>query len=202
MKRLVDRCPNCHQQLPQITRRHQLGYCPKCGCWLGQQTDSGDSKGTQLTEKEFNWQKFVTDNVKKLLAVMPKLNANMRSEVIPESLRVCVDRTTGGNNSQFATLIGKPLVTFYGWSSGKIRAPLPELLRICYCLNLSLLDLLGGADDLKSRIEWQVRKPTDIPDVIIVFRRHKQFNRSKAKDDLKKTLKLTPPISMAEQREG
>src|ERR1051325_10862166 len=56
----------------------------------------------------------------------------------------------------------------------------------------------GGADDLRRRVKWEIRKPSDIPDAVITFRRHKQFDRLKAKDNLKKFLKITPPISLSE----
>jgi hypothetical protein len=144
-RRLLERCPHCHRQIFQLTRRIQLGYCSRCGYWLGEETDKHTSDGNQITEKDLNWQKFVVSNVKRLLATMPNLDGSISKEILVESLRVCVVKATGGNISHFAALIGKPLTTFYGWYLGKVKIPLPEMLRICYCLNITILDLLRGA---------------------------------------------------------
>lgn len=196
-KPLVDRCPYCHRQLLQVTRRLRIGYCPRCGYWLGGQIDNYSLEDSQLTEKEINWQKFVISNVKGLLAALPNLDSSPRKEITTESLSICVDRATGGNLTHFAALLGKPLITFRGWYLGKVKAPLPDLLRICYCLDISILDLLRGADAIK-RKRLVVRKPTNIPDAVISLRRPRPFDYSRAEDDLTKVLDIIPPISLAE----
>jgi hypothetical protein len=173
----------------------RLGYCPRCGYWLGEQNYR--SEDPQLIEKELTWQKFVISNIKDLLAALSDLDGPIPKEVIIESLRVCVDKSTGGNLTQFAALLGKPLISFHGWYLGKVKAPLPELLRICYCLDLSILDLLRGVDTI-ARKKLLVRKPTNIPEAVICLRRPRPFDYAKVEKNLTKVLGITPPISMAE----
>lgn len=195
--RMVNQCPYCHRQLLQITRRLQLGYCSRCGYWLGEQKRNHVSQDNQLTEKSLHWQKFIISNVKALLATLPDLDGAVHKERLVESLRLCVGRATSGNITHFASLLGKPLGTFYGWYLGEVKVPLSDLLRVCYCVNLSILDLLRGANTIAGK-RFVVREPTDIPDVAISFRRPKSFKYSQVKSELKMSLEITPPISMAE----
>ncbi|HEX8843667.1 MAG TPA: hypothetical protein VF791_03435 [Pyrinomonadaceae bacterium] len=133
-----------------------------------------------------------------MLATLPDPDGSIHKERIVESLRLCVDRATGGNITHFASLLGKPLGTFYGWYLGEVKIPLPDLLRVCYRVNLSVLDLLRGANIVAGK-RFIVRESTDIPDVVISFRRPKPFKYSQVKSKLKRFLEIIPPISMAEK---
>lgn len=88
-------------------------------------------------------------------------------------------------------LLGKPNLTVYEWYHGKVKPVINNLLRICYCLDLRLIQLLTGEGiyekgsfNIKQFIliepTKQRRKPTS-------------FNHIKAKNQLSKYLTIQPP---------
>jgi hypothetical protein len=41
-RKLVDRCPVCHQRLTVLANSSSVGFCPKCRSWLGDRASAGD----------------------------------------------------------------------------------------------------------------------------------------------------------------
>ncbi len=194
---LVERCPYCHKQLLPLTRRAQIGYCPRCGHWLGDRYDSRITVDTKLVDEGLAWKLFVASSIGDLLAASPNISIPLTKEAFVESLHECVLRSTGGVINQFAKLIRKHLMTVYGWYRGKVKIPLSDLPKICYCLDLSITDFVNGADVVrKSRVT--VRELPNGAYVVSKRRTPKPFDYEKFEAELTKFLDIVPPISMAE----
>jgi hypothetical protein len=193
---LVDRCSHCYRQLLPLTRRAQLGYCSRCGYWLGEHPDKGNRTDSLMGE-ERDWRLFVANSVGELIAALSNMNQPPTKKTVVEALHECIKISTGGVITQFAKLIRKHLMTVYGWYRGNVKIPLSDLLRICYCLDLSIIDFLNGAEALrKSAIN--VRELPDTACVVNSPRTPKPFNREKVEIGLINFLKVGSPISVAE----
>jgi hypothetical protein len=148
---LLSRCPYCQRQLYPLSRRVHLGYCPRCGYWLGESHDELNAVNIPLSKEGIDWQLSITNNMEELLTALPSLNGHSARETMVESLHECISISTGGVITHFAKLIGKHLSTVHGWYQGRVKIPLPDLLQICYCLNLSILDFLSGGRCYKKK---------------------------------------------------
>lgn len=194
---LVERCPYCDKQLLLLNRRARLGYCSRCGHWLGELCDTQIAVDPLLIDEGLSWKIFLANSIGNLLAALPNMPIPLIKEAVVESLRECVLTSTGGIINRFAKLIRKPLITVYGWYRGAVKIPLCDLPNMCYCLDLSIPDFLSGADAVrKSGIT--VRELPSAAHVVSSPRTPKPFNYRKVEADLTKFLDIVPPISMAE----
>jgi TniQ len=194
---LVDHCPHCSRQILPLTRRVQIGFCSRCGYWLGEHQGIQVTVGTPIEEDERAWRLFVTKSVGDLLAALAHMNDMPTKEKVMEALHECIAISTGGVITQFAKLIGSSTATVSESHRGKFRIPLSGLLKICYCLDLSIMDFLMGKNAiLKSKINVK-----ELPNAAYVVRNHRTprpFDRRKAEMELGNFLNVEPPVSMAE----
>lgn len=135
-------CPHCHQQLPVLEWRSRPGYCSNCGGWLGFSSENVPSRGEALSRDEGARQVWVTNTLGELIAVVSCLSSPLRGENVTKAIRVAVDLVTDGNIAAFASLVGIPKNTVWMWHTGKALPQLDFLLRICYRLEISLLEFL------------------------------------------------------------
>ena len=193
---LVDRCSHCHRQLLPLARRIQIGYCSRCGYWLGEHPGEGNTADS-LAEEERDWRLFVASSTGDLIAALSNISQYPTKKAVVAALHECIKISTGGVITQFAKLIRKHLMTVYGWYRGNVRIPLSDLLRICYCLDLSITTLLSGAEAVrKSAIT--IKELPSIANVVNSPRTPKPFNHERVEKDLINIFGLVPPISMAE----
>jgi transcriptional regulator with XRE-family HTH domain len=114
-----------------------------------------------------------------------------------ESLHECIAISTGGVITQFAKLIGSGTATVSEWHRGEIRISLSGLLKICYCLDLSIIDFLKGKDAVRKR-KINVKELPNAAYVVINRRTPRPFDRRKAEMELANFLNVEPPVSSAE----
>lgn len=196
-RRLVNRCPHCHQQFPPLPRRAFPGYCARCGYWLGEIHDDRVTLDALLPEEEIDWHISIAKSAEDLLAGLPSLAGSITREKVVGSLQECISISTGGVGAQFSNLIKKNSTTVQGWHKGKVKIPLCDMFRICYCLDLSILDFLKGSQairksginikELPSAYQTVRKRPTPRP-----------FNHIRVKSELAKFLDMEPPISLRE----
>jgi len=137
-RRLRASCPNCNRALQWLSRSATPGFCEKCDAWLGTR---GHTEDKFLTTKELQWQGWVVANLQELITARDYL-PRPTTHRIKEALTLCVDSVTEGVMNRFSVLIGKPKNTVWGWLQGNSLIPLNDLLRLCYCINLRLIDFL------------------------------------------------------------
>jgi hypothetical protein len=137
-RRLDTSCPNCNSPLQWLSRSATPGYCEKCDEWLGARADTD---GESLTSDELQWQGWVITNLQELISARDYL-PTPTTQRIKEALTSCIDSVTEGVMNRFSLLIGKPKNTVWGWLQGDSLIPLNDLLRLCYSMNLRLVDFL------------------------------------------------------------
>jgi hypothetical protein len=184
---LVDHCSKCKRQFPALARRVKPGFCPRCDNWLGGIADEL-AADKLFKASELVWQEFVCDNVGELISITPTLSCTPSKDCIAKWLQICADRVTQGKMQRLSALIGKHNLTVHEWWLGRIKPVLFNLLRICYCLDLRLVDLLTGTGiegkkSFKSKQFPQELEPVKRP------RRNKTFNFSKVEKQLANYMK-------------
>lgn len=193
LRRLIDRCPSCSKHIPPLSRRAFPGYCSCCSTWLG--TEHKD-ESVLIPESQVEWHTAVSCNIGKLIAAVPSWESVPTRDGVVLMFRACIAQVAGGVMAEFGKLIDKDKVSVWGWCNGTVRATLNEILKICYCLDISLVDFISGSDKQLSDLRL-VRRPPD--NYISCPRRaNKRIDYDKAEIKLREILCMNIAISMEE----
>lgn len=136
---LETECPNCLQTIQILNRKRRIGYCSRCGAWLG---SLEIHKEIRTSEEHLKWQLFVNQNVQELLAISSRIIVELSSAHITAAIKDMVN--SFGSMRAFSKEMGIPETTVRAWLNGKHRPSLESLLKICYSSNLRLVDLVSG----------------------------------------------------------
>ncbi|MBD1836306.1 helix-turn-helix domain-containing protein [Cyanobacteria bacterium FACHB-472] len=192
-------CPHCHKQLPILEWRSRLGYCSICSKWLGSPCDSF-TRGTSSPD-ELTSQIWAANTIGELITAVAGFSSPLPRQNVAAAMRIVVDLVTDGNIAAFASRLGIPKNTLWMWHTGKALPQLDVLLKICYSLEISLLDFLIP--------EKLAAKPLKISLHKSPQRAHnkrvspKPFDSDKVEEALQATLASDekPPLTMKEVAE-
>jgi len=95
-----------------------------------------------LSKEELHSQTWIVEVIGELISSTLSFNSPPAKEEIAKSLSLVINAVTNGNIAEFARLMGIPKNTLWMWQAGKALPVLDILLKICYRLEISLLDLL------------------------------------------------------------
>lgn len=176
---LCTMCPSCGLENFLISRRSRVGYCNKCGCFLG--SDSGAKVGPRT-----EWDGWVAENVSNLVSTLPsKTETYCYSDMISDVINVHFS----GSQKAFGRAIDLPLSSIRSWRSG-VKPSLDQILALTYRLGLPLKSVFMGRDisliKLR-RVEAQSVKR---------IRRPFEYEKVRAFLELKLSDDKTPPTSM------
>ncbi|MEL6457330.1 MAG: helix-turn-helix domain-containing protein [Cyanobacteria bacterium J06621_15] len=140
---LQSQCPHCHAQFLPLWRSSRPGYCLKCSGWLGSSKDARDVEPNffEATD-EFQWNIWAANTLGNLIAQAPSQHSPLPRETIKKALVFFVNKFSNGDVSAFGQLIGVPSSHITQWYSGKTIPTLDKLLKICYRLQISLIEFL------------------------------------------------------------
>ncbi|HEY9626115.1 MAG TPA: hypothetical protein V6C84_02330 [Coleofasciculaceae cyanobacterium] len=136
---LQQACPHCHQKNLPLVWRSRPGYCSKCHQWLG---SDKTSRNDSFSANQLEWSIWVANSIGELIAAAPELDTFPGKAQVIQSLKAYINLTTGGNVAEFARRIQMPRNSVWLWCEGKNQPQLEALVRICYCLNVSLIEFL------------------------------------------------------------
>jgi len=193
---IFETCPGCSKTFYSLSRRVNPGFCSRCQIWLGKPVNQISQLLIQTSEEEFEWNLFVSREVSELIAFISADKAEHLSIPLYQTIKLCVENATNDNKLGFSRLIQVKERTFSGWYYGRVKPHLKDILKICYCLNLKLLEFLTQPNSviikplkLKQFPPFENKPPRARPRV---------FEPEKVKAEIEKYLDIHPPLSMAE----
>jgi transcriptional regulator with XRE-family HTH domain len=134
-------CPNCDRSLPHLAWRSRPGYCTFCAWPLfGEQTKKQESIDPEASE--FIWQQWVTEMLEVVVAQLPSTLDCPKRERMQLVVNHAVKQLAGGSIAAFARLLDLSRNTVENWCQGKRIPEMDILLRLCYRLHLSLVEVL------------------------------------------------------------
>lgn len=139
---LDQQCPHCKRELPSLASYSRPGYCPYCLEWLGVTANYLSSNKTLLSKEEIIWQTWVIKTLGELLATTPCLSKPLPREVVAQAFYRYVNQIAEGNTSAFARMLEIPKNKVWMWQMGKVLPELNVILKICFTLQVSVLDFL------------------------------------------------------------
>ncbi len=140
---LESRCQHCDRELPPLSSNFRVGFCSKCGKWLGEAINEKTQNYQRYSKSEIQWNLYVNENIEKLISVSNLLNKPISRDLLANSFNLCIDRVTKGNVAAFARMFGIPKNSVWMWSKGKSVSQIDTLLNICYRLDISILDFMA-----------------------------------------------------------
>jgi hypothetical protein len=191
-RRLAAKCRNCKGTLQWLSRLSRPGYCSKCNTWLG--TRAVDSADT-ISNEELRWQSWVITNLQELIVARGHLPSPSR-ERTARAVALCIENVTDGVMNRFASLIGKRKNTVWGWQKGKSLIPINDLLRLCYSVNLSLVDFVYTDGFLVGALDQASQSIIPPPESVLIRRRPMRFDKAAMERALKTALTLHPTEPM------
>ncbi|XHX79319.1 MAG: hypothetical protein RBJ76_05135 [Stenomitos frigidus ULC029] len=100
------------------------------------------NQGNELSETELEWLIWSANAVGELIAVAPSLAVKVPKERVANGISNCVKLFSEGNVAEFARLIQSPKNTVWLWCNGKNLPQLDALVKLCFCLRISVFELL------------------------------------------------------------
>jgi hypothetical protein len=172
---LCTKCPNpqCAESIPWLNRCSRPGYCSKCGNWLGQTIKDLST----IEEGKSKWEMFKCKMLGQLISVSLK-QENLSNNNVSIILKRCVDIFTDGNFAAFSRKLNIPKNTLQSWYSGCVTPSISSLLKVCYCLQITLIQLLLGK--IHNLPLNQFRAPDIVPKKV-------KFPRNKESQDFLET---------------
>jgi AraC-like DNA-binding protein len=147
-RRLQMQCPalDCQRSLPWLSPQTRPGYCSYCQNWLGLPTASRPARSERLDEYELEWQSWVHKAVGPLLAIKDLPGILLSRDRITSAISACVEQAAQGKRGAFARILGVEEAKVHIWYRGKSIPVLAEMLRLCYRLDISPLELLTAKE--------------------------------------------------------
>lgn len=134
-------CSNCDRAIPLLSGNSRIGYCSNCEAWLGNIAEISQSTIANQSEIDFS-DIWTTKTLGEFIAFIPQANYSIGKNNISQALKQAIDITHQGNIAAFARTFRLPKNTVWMWCKGKSKPELKVILQICYCLDISFIDLL------------------------------------------------------------
>jgi len=186
---LMNYCPNCGQNIYLIAWNTRSGFCCRCRSWLGTACSTLESQF--MNQQDVLWQSFVAQQVGELIAQAPYLIEPLNRESVADAINKCIVAVSKGNAKTFASEMYLSLTVPRDWRVGKALPQLNKLLRVCYRLSISLLDIYLGTLEVDSSIALK-----ELP----LSEQYSHTNRSFDVDKVREFLELhqesSPPQSL------
>lgn len=135
---LRTRCHHCQYQLSPMGVFLRIGYCSRCGGWLGQSI--GDAKSVE-DSRASPQQLWASQRIGELLAMLPCFTVESSCEHFHASLTAYLEQVVGGNVAALAECIRCPRSILQNWLDRKAMPSINSLLRIAQALNVSVAGL-------------------------------------------------------------
>ncbi|MFO1444579.1 TniQ family protein [Bacillus sp. Bva_UNVM-123] len=201
--KLENQCTNCDNYQPVLSPNSIPGYCHHCGMWLGIK----DYQIQLLGDRgQITWQSWIYNNINELIHMNDQeqrrlLNHEIVSEVVAKVLRnVMLNNVPIRRFAKDFLKISYN--TVYGWIYKKNFPSLENMLNICYCVDLTLIEILSGKTETNRLRELPITKKNKL-----IKRLQNRHNKPAIKNQLEKILRTyddvkTVPISLNKITEG
>ncbi len=137
---LTTTCPRCLRSLRPLSAESRLGFCSRCGLWLGQASDRTDHPPSGAVPTEY--QLWLADAVGDLLANALQIEPERLRDHVRGALSAYTHTFAEGNRTAAAEMAGCRRNAFYTWFRGDQTPRIDSLLRTWYQLKLPLASLL------------------------------------------------------------
>ena len=182
---LKSTCPSCNRSIRIITKEMKIGFCPRCGSFLGMPKTKNENShfiDTNLIKKI-----GISVNIGHLLAGMPSMIKKPSRQIISNLLMVCLKKGGNGNRKKISEFFNVSIDSLMGWIKCTSSPSIQTVLKISQYTSQSLIEIFSGGvpNNFKPSDELTSRSPS-------VKRVFIQFDRYKAEQFLDKIISDNP----------
>src|SRR5206468_3744718 len=123
---LTTTCPRCLRSLRPLSAVSRLGFCSRCGLWLGQASDRTDHPPSDAVPTEY--QLWLADAVGDLLANASQIEPERLRDHVRGALSAYTHTFAEGNRTAVAEMAGCRRNAFYSWFRGDQTPRIDSLL--------------------------------------------------------------------------
>lgn len=186
---LMNYCPNCGHNIYLLAWNTKNGFCCRCRSWLGISCSTIESH--LLRCQDLEWQNFIAQQLGLLIAQAPYLIEPPLREYVALAIDKCIEVVTLGNAKAFAEQMYLSSTVPRDWRVGNALPQLDKLLRVCYRLSISLIDIYLGQLHLEHPIVFQ-----ELPLSEQYFQTNRPFDALKVREFLEQHQESNPPQSL------
>lgn len=135
---LSDACPGCGRRILPLPTTCLAGHCPHCGGRLA------DAPVQLPSRQEEGWLSWAAEECGSLLRVASPDHPAVQAGAAARALQVAIDQVSEGRLVVFAERLGLGRGKVSEWRAGHVTPALPALLRLCYALDVPIVDFLAG----------------------------------------------------------
>lgn len=135
---LSDVCPECARRVPSFPAACLAGHCPRCGRRLA------DGPVQHPARQEESWLSWAAEESGSLLRITSPDHPAVQVGASAHGLQVAIDQVADGRLVVFAERLGLGRGKVSEWRAGLVVPALPALLRLCYALNIRIVDFLSA----------------------------------------------------------
>jgi transcriptional regulator with XRE-family HTH domain len=135
---LSDACPRCARRVPPFPAACLAGHCPHCGSRLA------DDPIRFPARREEGWLNWAAAECGSLLQVSSPDHPAVQVGASARGLQAAIDQVANGRLVVFAERLGLARGKVSEWRAGLVAPALPSLLRLCYALDVRIVDFLSG----------------------------------------------------------
>jgi hypothetical protein len=151
-------CPSCNRRHRPLTNGSQVGYCGRCHCWLG--SDSNVISIRHVTTSPEAMATWSSDQIGQLLAAVPGISRPLSSNEVCRSLRGIIEANPSKSGDLLSHAMGITRRSLTTWSIGQTLPRLDGLCRISFHMGIPLLALVQG-NIPAGRIHSSITGPLD-----------------------------------------
>lgn len=145
LARLQDECPSCGNKNRMISSNQSVGYCGKCGQWLGDSYKIVD----EIIEE---WDYWCVLNFRELLEFFQESNFVLLGNYSTNIIKMLVEQYTAGNVNEFSRLLNIGMMKDY--VVGRYNIAFEKLLNLSFYFNTSIVDLIKYTPIDKNKINY------------------------------------------------
>lgn len=135
---LSDICPGCGRRVLPLPTTCLAGHCPHCGDRLA------DGPIVWPARQEEGWLRWAAAECGSLLRVTSLDHPALQVGAAARGLQVAIEQVADGRLVVFAERLGLGRGKVSEWRAGLVAPALPALLRLCYALDVRIVDFLTG----------------------------------------------------------
>ncbi len=156
--------PGCHAKLPALMPYGHLGYCSSCKRWLGASGGTDDT-ARPVPQDEIPWHTWVANALGTLVAASSTITEAVTLIHATATLSTILQQHADGSLQKLARYLSLSDVGLRDIIRGQRIPQLDTLLRICYGLGTTPLELLTGSD-LARQFNMSACPPPAVPPVL------------------------------------
>lgn len=134
---LSSKCEFCGKSSSPLCQLSRVGYCYKCGCWLG----ASDIFSGYQTDDEQEWKNYVIESVGSLISVMPTIKNGLLEDGFAKSINAYCTVAGKGGGAELARQMKIEPESLWKLKNQASKPSLITALRLGYFLKIHILEI-------------------------------------------------------------